>query len=249
MHMKQGLFIVLFMLIPVKIFAGKTPVTVYAYHLKPPFIVNLDKKTGLYFDFSEYMNDRSESFYFTTEFRPKKRLGDYIKKKIMDGLLIGVNPIWYGDKNEKKYLWTSSLYNDQDEMISRSQTRFNYTGPESLIGKRLGGVLGFFYHSIGDLVDSGKINRDDALSEEAIMKKLLSDRIDVGIVSRSTFDYFIKRRKKWVGKFYVSPKPHDVFERRIMIIHKDKAVYDEIAPIVDTMMQDPEWIRIINSYK
>ena len=240
---------ILFIIIPAVCMAVKKKVTVYAYHLKPPFIVNLDKEKGLYYDFSKYMNSRLTGYHFTTVFIPKKRIENYLKKKEMDGILIGVNPLWYGDKDETKYLWTSKIYSDQDEIVSLIKLSFVYNGPESLIGKRLGGVLGFFYHSIGDLVDKGKIYRDDAISEEAVIKKIFSGRVDVGIVSRSTLNYFIERIPEWQGKFFVSPKPHDVFDRRILVPIEKKGLYNDIYPIIEKISKDEKWIKLINGYR
>ena len=240
---------ILFIIIPAVCMAVKKKVTVYAYHLKPPFIVNLDKEKGLYFDFSKYMNSRLADYHFVTVFRPKKRIEKYLKKKEMDGILLGVNPVWYGDKEEKKYLWTSKIYSDQDEMISLIKLSFVYNGPESLIGKRLGGVLGFFYHSIGELVDKGQIYRDNVISEEAVIKKIFSGRVDVGIVSRSTFNYYVERRGEWQGKFFISPKPHDVFDRRILVPIENKALYNDIYPIIEKISEDEKWVKFINGYR
>jgi|GEM_PF-1845005 len=67
---------------------------------------------------------------------------------LLDGGLIGVNPIWFCDREEKKYLWTGTIYHDRGELISTLAKLVDYTGPDSLKGLSLGGVMGFSYFGL-----------------------------------------------------------------------------------------------------
>lgn len=223
------------------------PITVYAYHLKPPFIVDLKKETGLYYDFSKFLNSKGDTYQFRTFFVPRKRVEVYVENKQLDGILIGVNPIWFQDKEEQKYLWSPKVFADQDEIVSLAKRPFNYSGPESLIGMNLGGVLGFYYYGIDDLVKTGEIQRRNTSSEQSILSMILRERVNAGIVSRSTLNYLVPR-KHWQGKFYISPKPHDSFNRRLLIPHEQKAVYDYLLPILENLDSDPEWQAILRMY-
>ena len=225
----------------------KVNVDVYVYHLKPPFIVNNAQKIGLYFDFSDYLNTKNERYHFETVFVPRKRIETMLASKKFNGILLGVSPIWFGDKSETKYLWTTSFFQDQDEVVSITDVAFEYTGPKSITGKVFGGVRGFYYFGIDELVNSGEISRYNTIGEYELLQMLLLERVDVGIVSRSTLN-FLYKEKNWKNQFYLSKKPHDKYQRRILVPKYNKAIFDEISPIIDNLKHDPAWQKLIEKY-
>lgn len=225
----------------------KINVDVYVYHLKPPFIVSNTYELGLYFDFSTYLNTKTDKYHFETVFVPRKRIETMLASHKLNGILLGVNPIWFKDKAETKYYWTPAIYEDQDEFVSLQENAVEYSGAKSLAGKILGGVRGFYYFGVDELVKQGDITRYDTIGEYELLQMLILKRVDVGIVSRSTIDYLVKA-KNWQSKFYLSKQPHDKYQRRILIPHYKKAVYDELAPIVSSLVEDPAWQKILDKY-
>jgi len=225
----------------------KINVDVYVYHLKPPFIVSNTNRLGLYFDFSAYLNSKSDKYHFETVFVPRKRIETMLDTEKLDGILLGVNPVWFKDKAETKYLWTTSVYHDQDEFVSLAESPVEYTGAESFAGKILGGIRGFYYFGIDEEVSKGEITRYDTIGEYELLQMVMLKRVDVGIVSRSTLAYLTKA-KGWQGKFYLSKQPHDKYERRVLVPHYKKAIYDEIRPIISGLPNDPFWKTILKQY-
>ncbi len=222
--------------------------TVYGYHLKPPFILDTSMNRGLYFDFSTYINARLGYELLQTEYMPRKRLEADLPTPRFNGLVIGVNPLWFHDPKEEKYYWTAPIMRDRDEVVSRQETRFEYNGPESLIGKTVGLSLGYYYFGVDELVAKGKVTREDTDGELQNLQKLLRGRVDVIIISRSTLDYYMKHNNEH-RSFYISGRPHDVFDRRVLIPKHRKDIYDQIAPIVAKMDSDPLWISMMAGYR
>ncbi|MCW8831883.1 MAG: transporter substrate-binding domain-containing protein [Colwellia sp.] len=225
----------------------KINVDVYVYHLKPPFIVSNTNKLGLYYDFSDYLNAKSENYHFETIFVPRKRIETMLVSGNFNGILLGVNPVWFDDKAETQFLWTNNVYQDQDEVVSLPESAIEYTTPRSLSGKILGGVRGFYYFGIDELVKKGDISRHDTIGEYELLQMLMFKRVDVGIVSRSTLMY-LSKAKNWQNKFYLSKKPHDKYQRRVLVPHQNRAVYEEISPIIDNLAYDPVWQEILVKY-
>ncbi|MCP4134022.1 MAG: amino acid ABC transporter substrate-binding protein [bacterium] len=235
-----------FIFIPGVLSSAET-VKVYTYHLMPPYIIDEKKQTGIYYDFSRYMNSKTKKYKFVTRYTPRKRLNQLIKNKKLDGILLGVNPTWFKDRARVKFLWTSAIIKDRDEVVSNKQRKVRYTGPQSLKGMRLGGVRGFYYFGIDDLVKKKQITRDDSHSETANLKKLLRQRLDITIVSTLSLKYLVKKYN-WQNKFYVSPKPHDSFKRHVMIPRSKRKLYNHISPIVRKMLNNPKWKRMLRKY-
>lgn len=222
--------------------------TIYGYHLKPPFIVDLKKEVGLYFDFSTYMNSKQKKYNFVTKFSPKKRVHKLIAEGKLDGALIGVNPLWYGDKGEKKYLWTPKVFRDQDEFVSLKTSPFEFKGPKSLIGKKIGGVNGFYYWSLTK-IDKKDYRRHNVKSELSVLEMLLKNRVDTGIISQSTLTYLIRENTKFQGKLHISKSPHEAFDRRVLVPHSEKKLYEFMKPLMENMASDPAWKKYLNKYK
>ncbi|MDP3814290.1 ABC transporter substrate-binding protein [Pseudomonas sp.] len=223
-------------------------ITVYAYHLKPPFIVDQHQEQGLYYDFSAFLNSKGDAYRFRTQFVPRNRVEHDLAHQRFDGVLLGVNPIWFQDQAEKKYLWTPGIFEDQDEIVSLIETRFDYQGPQSLIGKKLGGVLGFSYFGVDTLAAKGHIARINTVGEREVLEMLLKGRVDAGIVSRSTLNYLVAR-EGWQGRFYLSRQPHDTFSRRVLVLRRDQELYDYLLPILQGLQTDKDWQAILRKYQ
>ncbi|TWX57639.1 transporter substrate-binding domain-containing protein [Colwellia hornerae] len=225
----------------------KIVVNVYVYHLKPPFITDLKNEQGLYYDFSVFLNSESKKYSFKTVFIPRKRIDHMIKQEKLNGVLLGVNPIWFKDKAENKYLWTSTVFTDQDEVISLKNKPIEYSDPSSLENIAFGGVRGFYYYGINELVAKKRINRIDTISEQALLNMLISKRIDSAIISQSTFDY-ITRQSKNRDLFHLSLNPHDRYVRKVMVLPKDSAIFEDIELIIQKMKDNKVWSEILLTY-
>lgn len=223
-------------------------VVLYAYHLKPPFITDLEHRQGLYFDFADYANRKLGRPALRLEYEPRRRLERHVFSPDFDGAVIGVSPIWFKDKDESRFLWTPPLMHDRDEVVSRRRQPVEYTGPRSLDGKIFGAASGYYYFGVDELVKKGKIRREDTVSEQQNLHKLLLGRLDFAIVSRSTFDYLM-RQPGQAGRFYLSPKPHDDYERRILIAPNRPELLTELTPLMEAMPGDPEWQAILARYR
>ena len=65
----------------------------YTYHNKPPFIVDLEAKTGLDYDLAAYLSKRDPVNNYRTAYVPRRRLDRMIETGELDGVVIGVNPL------------------------------------------------------------------------------------------------------------------------------------------------------------
>ena len=224
-------------------------IKIYTYHHKTPLIIDEVLEKGLYYDAVRYFNSKNKEYQFSLIYQPRRRLDLLVNSNNLDGIVIGVNPLWFGDKEEKKYLWTSTLVSDVDEVISTNEKPFEYTGPDSLKNMRVGLVLGYYYYGLSELADNGSLKRDDATSEDHHFRKLLADRIDVAVISRSNYDYVMKHEPDLVGKFHISKKPHDQFDRRILLPLQYAKVHAILNGILQKMATDPHWRATLADYR
>lgn len=225
-----------------------TDYILYAYHLKPPYIIDRDKETGLYYDMARYLNSKVPGHTFRTVYLPRRRLENDLELGRLNGLVIGVNPAWFKDEQRTRYLWTPAILHDTDIVVSRAVRPVAYEGPESLADHLVGLSFGYYYFGIDEQVRAGRIRRDDAINEEASLDKLWRQRIDAAVVTRRTYEYLLRQRPEWQGQFFVARKPHDDFDRMILIPREFAAVAPELALAVGAMAHDAEWQKQLRRY-
>ncbi len=220
----------------------------YAYHLKPPYIIDRDKQTGIYYDLARLLGERIDQHTFRVVYLPRRRLEHDLELGRLQGMVIGVNPSWFKDESRTRYLWSPSMLHDEDIVVSRPDAPLAYEGPESLVGKNIGLSLGYYYYGVDELARAGRLTRDDAVNEETSLDKLLRGRVDAAIVTRRTLDYVIGHRPEWQNRFHIARKPHDAFDRMILIPKEYAALAPDVAAVIGPLAHDPEWIRILKKY-
>lgn len=220
----------------------------YFYHDKPPLIIDQSKSIGLYYDVIEYLNNNNKQYFFRAIYVPKRRINVMIDNGSIDGLILGVAPAWFKDKEETKFLWSNAILADQDEFVSLASAPFEYANL-SLSKSRvvLGGVRGFYYHGIDADIAAGKITRVDTINEKALLGMLLNQRIDVAIISQSTFN-FITHNENNSHAFHLSSTAHDTFQRKIMIPKQRAVLKKTINAIISQMHKDEQWLKTLKTY-
>jgi len=226
----------------------KPLVPVYVYHQQPPYIIDFKNKKGLYFEFVNRLDTLSENYRFEVVFIPRKRVERMLDDHSMDGILLGVNPKWFKDKDESKYLWSSVIFNDRDDIVSLKANPVEYSGVESLSGMVIAGVRGFYYYGINELVLAKKAKRIDTVSEPDLFIMLLKQRADVTIISKLTFNYMVKAHG-WKNSFHRSVIPHDIYERRILILKNMAKIHQSLQPLIAKIQQDMTWQSTLAKYK
>ena len=228
--------------------AEKQTVYLYTYHNKPPFIVDTDSRQGLYFDLARLLSENSQSYRFITTYLPRKRLDFFIANDQLDGVVIGVSPIWFRDKEEKKFLWLPPIYQDADEFVSLKATPFEYDGRPSLTRKTLASVAGYYYFGINEAVAEGILTRIDVVGEREVLGLVGKARVDIGIVSQSVFKY-LRRHQLLEDKFHFSTRKHDEFARRAFTTLQNKDVHQEMSALIALIEANGSWQEMISNYE
>lgn len=224
-------------------------IKIYTYHLKAPFVIDERSAKGLEYDAIRYFNEHTDQFQFNLIYLPRKRLDLMMQSDTLDGIVIGVNPVWFGDKNEKKFLWSATFLNDANEVISTREKPFEYTGLDSLKNQRVGLVLGHYYEGVSELAERRLLAREDASSEDHQFRKLLARRMDLAIISRSNYEYVMKHEPDLSGKFHVSKLPFEQIDRKILLPLRYQKVQAILNGILQKMSNDPAWQSKIAEYR
>lgn len=214
----------------------------YAYHLKPPFLSDLQRREGLYYEFAEMLSLRTPGLRFRTEYLPRRRLDQELDAGRLDGLVLGVHPTWFRDPERRIHLWSPPFMHDADVVISRQERPVIYTGPASLAGLRLALPRGYYYAGINELVAEGRALRFDSESEETALMMLSLERADASVITRRTLYALLARRPGLRGRFFIAELAHDEFDRHLLIPRRFADLHVTINNAVAALARDPAWL-------
>ncbi|MBB3167411.1 substrate-binding periplasmic protein [Simiduia aestuariiviva] len=196
----------------------------YAYHDKPPYMIDKVQAQGEYYDLVRYLNEVGQEFQFELRYLPRNRVERLLEQNQLDGPVLGVNPLWFNDPNEEVYLWTSPVFFDQDVFVSRAVAPFDFAGVDSLHGKQACLVLGNYYLGVTESIQRGVLRKVATARESVILEMLDLGRCDFGIISLSLLRYF-QEQHQWQGRYHVAQTPHDTFARRILVPRTQSALH------------------------
>lgn len=232
---------------------AKDVVKVYTYHDKPPYFIHLKNDTesnhsGIYYDFINYLNTQQSKVIFKLKFMPRIRLENELKQNQLDGIVIGVNPLWFSDKNREKYLWSHPIMIDQDIFIVNKNSRILSPEVEELIGLKIALTRGSYYKGISELIKKRAIDLAATNTAQQNLEMLAYKRADITIMSQLTAKYFFNNLypKK---QFRVLDQPHDTFERMLLIPNNQSHLYKELNQITMTALSDKRWTKQLNKWK
>lgn len=216
-------------------------IKLYAYHLKPPYIIDAEKGVGLYYDLARKLNQAQTQHHYKTYYLPRKRLESLLEQEQLDGLVLGVNPHWFNDASQHRFAWSTGWIKDRDIVVSRSEHPVNYARPDSLLGKRVGLSLGYYYFGVNELADKGQLVRDNSPNESVTLEKLVLGRVDAMIITQRTLNHLYKQHPEYVGKLYSAPIPHDSYERMILLPKSQQALVPSLNQALAKVADDPQW--------
>jgi len=233
------LFLIFYSHIPLS--NAKESIVAWTYYNFPPFIISEADKKGLSYDFVALLNQHEKSGYtFKLKYVPRKRLNKFLETG-RKGIVLWVSPIFFTDTSQTKYLWTTPILSDQQDLISLKSKPVIYDGtPRSLKGYTIGGVLGHRYKDIEEAIKTGVLIRENVIREKQNIDKLLAKRIDAFLIPNTSMAYY-SNEMKLENKIYYSPTPLSQYNRHIMVQKGMSGVHQTLNTIIKTLPDNVRW--------
>mgnify|MGYP000199721493 FL=1 len=218
-------------------------IAVLSYYEIPPFKVSDNQ--GLSFDLVAQLNAASPpDVQFMLQHLPRNRINSALKFQEPVVVLL-VNPAWFGDKDKTRYFWSKSLFKDGNDVVSLISNPIEYTGVESLKGKKMGALLGRKYGVVDKAVEAGDIIREDVNDLGRNLRKLNAGYIDFTILSRTWSGYLINSQFLH-GKFKRSAFKD--FTRHLLISRTLKPHADFLTSWVESLDNNAQWQATLKNY-
>lgn len=116
---------------------------------------------------------------------PRARVAQALESHDID-VRCYISPTWL-EQPFPDYRWSVPLLTQRDLLVSRDGQA---TGLDGLSQQTIGTVLGYRYPPLQTLLDSGQIRRDDARTQELVLKKLEIGRYRYAVSSELALHWF-----------------------------------------------------------
>lgn len=221
--------------------AESTEFRVYYYHDMPPYVIPQAPESSLYQRYINGLQAGLPELSIQLIYLPRNRLDWMINTTGLDGAVLGVNPLWMHDREETIYQWTSPMAIDRDVVIFPSEAECTFRGPESLYGKTLTFVDGYYLFGISEAIDRGDIDFTGTSSQFAVTQMVASDRADAGVLSETSLNYF-RNMSKLKKDLCVANTPQDEFTRHLMISRQlPVEMIADVVRVHDAWVNSEDW--------
>jgi polar amino acid transport system substrate-binding protein len=204
---------------------------------------------GVYPDLIAYLNRKQPGgLTFTLVYMPRKRLQVKLEEGSLDGVVIGLMPEWLDDAAQKKYLWTVPFATDRFTLVSLAARPANPVSGAPRGARTVGVTTGYVYPGLDDWFLHADLQRSEGLSDEKNIEKLLLGRVDCVIVAESMARYFMRtHRLEKTLRLHAMPGPNT--ERRFLVQRTEHHVFEQLAPALKKLRDDPQWRHAEAAYQ
>lgn len=220
----------------------------WSYYSTPPFQTDAKGTAGLSIDFVDYLNQQLKGKY---EIRlvalPRARLNLLLRGDDRAFVIFAPSFV-FGGLTGNLYLWSSAIFDDRQELVSRKDHPFQLNGAASLTGKRLVGMQGHVFPAIAKEVASGQIKMGRVNSEESLVKMLLKGHADVITIPHSAAEYFATKMPEFRQKMLLSDESLGSFSRHLMFPNTMARERDDFEDVVRKMRTDDKWLAVLKKY-
>lgn len=229
-------------------FAAEKPmISLYYYHNMQPYVFEDNLSDSLYGGYMAALAQQLPDYQFELVYLPRKRLDWMLDNQRLNGLVIGVNPIWMGDRDRTKYVWTSPLAIDRDIVVFTDDADCTYSGPASLFGKKVTFVDGYYLFGITEAIAEGKIAFTGTSTQLAVSRMVNSARANAGVMSEASLNYY-RREGQLDSDFCVAETPQDEFTRHVMMTRLlDEKIHIALLEAHTRIVASAEWAALISA--
>ncbi|MEH6476761.1 MAG: transporter substrate-binding domain-containing protein [Sneathiella sp.] len=233
--------------------SGSTQETIrfLTYHNLPPFVIEQNKRLGATYELAKHLTEKSNGQYkFETETLSRLALDRELATSCRC-VVPWVNPVWFRDRNLKKFNWTSGYAQGRNAIVSLASKPVEYSGPSSLVAQSISGVAGSVYIGLESYIKKGKIRKVETNSMLSSLKDVQAGTADVTLIPASAARYLIASNNLG-GVFHFSTEPHSTFSRYFLIANfqaqEDKNLRDYLQSQIPYLKDNPEWKARIAKY-
>ncbi len=220
----------------------------YTYHRKPPYLDENDDRVGLFPELTHLLGSLLPGLSLHLRYLPRLRIDALLATEQLNGLVLGVSPLWFGQQERERNLWTPMLMQDADLLISRRDAPVRYAGPASLHGRRLALPRGYIVPGVNEAIAAGLIKGQSTDTETLALAMLMQGRVDAALVTRNTLQALLSNKPEWRAQVHVDTPPLGSYDLHIMVPRSLAALHLRLNKAVGKLLTMPEWAGLRRRY-
>lgn len=214
---------------------SRSTLQLYSYHLKPPYLFDDKARQGLWPSLLPLLEQRLRR-PLRLSFLPRLRIVELLDANRLDGLVLGVSPLWF--ERSERYRWTPPLLDDADLLLSHRELPLSAAG---LQGRRLALPRGYRIPSLQLRIDAGDIGVEEPDSERSALAMLLHRRVDAAVLTEQTLRALLKDRPTWREALRVDPRPLGRYQLGLLVPPALEAEHGALSEALRQLQHDPAW--------
>lgn len=210
----------------------------------PLFFDKGDKETGIYVDLLNEIGQRTGLQFEFLHYPTQRAMVLFDDGQVH--VEVGIHPSWRASAKVPGS-FTVAFGKSDDVSVFPENQAVPVQGASDVIGKRVGTIKGFYYPGFMDAFASGQIQRKDSVSEDQLLKKLASGRLDLVFIRKEALLY----RQKIDAAYRTLVMGDVIGSADISIrIHPSKASHiTEINAAITAIRNDGSLERIYDRYR
>lgn len=167
---------------------GETFSVALYYKGNPPYsIINQEKPTGIFVDIFKRIEQLTRHKFIFRELPVARALKEFDVGNI--DIEPGVNEQWRQSRDVVG-LYSIAYEVSREVIVSKKENALTISEPSNLYGKSVGVVRGYSYPSYEQAFSEQKITKVENISEETLLKQLLSNRLEYVFIGYRTMLYY-----------------------------------------------------------
>ncbi len=210
----------------------------------PYFFEKDDPRSGIIKDlFDTFSKETGDTFEYIRV--PFKRAQYQFDKGVID-IEPMANPVWRTSASVPG-LYSIPLALSEEILLFNIDKAIPVESPDDLVGKTIGGVMGYHYPVYGPYFDNGRIKLHLLPSENKLIQLLLAGRLDQALMNKVYAQYQIKTR--FLDDKLVISKPCSVLDMRIRFHPSKRNAIPRFNKAIRKFLADGTIDRIYARYR
>ncbi|BED88366.1 hypothetical protein PspMM1_08340 [Pseudoalteromonas sp. MM1] len=217
-----------------------------------PIVINAEKQQGLAPEFIKILNNTQSEYNFILNSLPVKRLTKSVEQSRFDVLFLMAQQ-WIPLSARENITQSKFYVITKNELYALKENAKDQTYFDDLKPLTKAGVLGYSYHFAGFNTDAYYLSEEHNVSltvdEFNVVKMLLLQRSDIGVLNNIAYQYFKNKKIFDMSLLYKSEKPDAVFDTHFLVSPKQSKISaSKIDSILNSAATKPYIIKLLNKY-
>jgi len=217
-----------------------------------PIIINAEKQQGLAPEFIKILNSTQNDYHFILTSLPVKRLSKSVEQSKFDVLFLMALQ-WLPPEAREGVSQSKFYVITKNELYALKKNAKDQSYFDDLQSLSKAGVLGYSYHFAKYNTDAYYLSQEHNVSltvdEFNVVKMLLLQRSDVGVLNNIAYQYFKNKKIFDMSLLYKSETPDAVFDTHFLVSRKQSKISaSKIDSILNSAATKPRIIELLNKY-